>query len=116
LTPKTKTKTKAASSETKSAAAKTVTGKPKKRLGRPPKTAIEAIKSVRKSRKPLGRPPKSVGVPVKKQTIKRARLLPTASSIGKAAFAHLKEKEPELTIQVPEDDAYGPDGRSYWLM
>ncbi|CRG90089.1 Thymocyte nuclear protein 1 [Talaromyces islandicus] len=114
LTPKTKTK--AASSKSKVAAAKTVTGKPKKRLGRPPKTAIEAIKSARKPRKPLGRPSKLVGAPVKKPTVKRARGLPTASSIGKAAFAHLKEKEPDLTIEVPEDDAYGPDGRSYWLM
>jgi hypothetical protein len=53
---------------------------------------------------------------VKKQATKKTRLLPTSSSLGKAAFAHLKEKEFDLTIEVPEDDAYGPDGRSYWLM
>lgn len=117
MAPKTKTKTKATAAKSKSAAAgKTLTGKPRKRLGRPPKVSFEAIKSTNKARKPLGRPSKSAAVPVQKQTVKRTRLLPTASSIGKAAFAHLKEKEPDLTIEVPEDDAYGPDGRSYWLM
>jgi hypothetical protein len=28
----------------------------------------------------------------------------------------LKEKEPDLTIELAEEDSFGPDGRSYWLM
>ncbi|QKX53685.1 uncharacterized protein TRUGW13939_00765 [Talaromyces rugulosus] len=111
-----KTTTTATAAKSKIAAAKTVTGKPKKRLGRPPKTSIAAITPARRGRRPVGGPSKLAAVPVKKQTAKKTRLLPTSSSIGKAAFAHLKEKEPDLTIEVPEDDAYGPDGRSYWLM
>ncbi|KAH8700185.1 PUA-like domain-containing protein [Talaromyces proteolyticus] len=110
---KPKTKPKAAAAKSNVVAAKTVTGKPKKRLGRPPKALIEVSKKTTGKRKrSIGTSKKSIETPAKKQVRKYTRKVPDVNG----AFAHLKEKEPDLTIEVPEDDAYGPEGRSYWLM
>lgn len=95
-----------------------------KRRGRPPKDSLSTSKktatTTKKRKRTVGRPKqvskvvlpssskKSIGkkLVVKKQTVTRKPRKPS----------YLKEKEPDLTIEVAEDDAYGPDGRSYWLL
>lgn len=94
----------------------TAAGKIAKRRGRPPKSPLpSSIETTGKKRKrtagvskkgSIGLPAKSIGKPAKKQTVTRSPRKPS----------YLKEKEPDLTIEVAEENAFGPDGRSYWLM
>jgi hypothetical protein len=97
----------------------TTAGKLAKRRGRPPKSALPATETsiTKKRKRTVGRPKqvvlsakglptKSIGKLVKKQPVTRKPRKPS----------YLKEKELDLTIEVAEDDAYGPEGRSYWLM
>lgn len=61
-----------------------------------------------KPERPIGRPPK------KRRTFFASKDTQTAP-LSDGAGQDLDE-EPDLTIENPEDDAYGVDGRSYWLM
>ncbi|KAF4997726.1 hypothetical protein F66182_16331, partial [Fusarium sp. NRRL 66182] len=101
--------------KTKSSIVKTNTisaGKPGKRRGRPPKSAeststeVAGKKRKRATKQLQDVPQKSTAKLAKSQKVTRAPRTP----------AFLKEKEPDLTIEVAEEDAFGPDGRSYWLM
>ncbi|EED16438.1 AT DNA binding protein (Thy28), putative [Talaromyces stipitatus ATCC 10500] len=92
----------------KTSIVKTTADKPGKRHGRPPKSSEPASTEVtgKKRKRATGQPQQAAGKPAKKQTATRAPRAP----------AFLKEKEPDLTIEVAEEDAFGPDGHSYWLM
>ncbi|RAO71465.1 uncharacterized protein BHQ10_007477 [Talaromyces amestolkiae] len=101
--------------QTKSSIVKTKTtsaGKPGKRRGRPPKSAeststeVAGKKRKRATKQLQDVPQKSTGKLAKSQKVTRAPRTP----------AFLKEKEPDLTIEVAEEDAFGPDSKSYWLM
>lgn len=94
----------------------TSAGKLAKRRGRPPKSPLpSSTETTGKKRKRTtgvskkdseGLPKKTLGRPAKKQTVTKSPRKPS----------YLKEKEPDLTIEVAEENAFGPDGRSYWLM
>ncbi|KUL82707.1 hypothetical protein ZTR_09426 [Talaromyces verruculosus] len=94
---------------------KTTAGKPGKRRGRPPKSPESTSTEVagKKRKRTAGKAAKQE-VPQKSSTGKLAKKQKVTKAPRTPAF--LREKEPDLTIEVAEEDAFGPDGRSYWLM
>ncbi|QGA20289.1 hypothetical protein EYB26_007991 [Talaromyces marneffei] len=95
----------------------TPTGKPGKRRGRPPKSAEPTSTQVagKKRKRTAGESKQeSATVPQKSSTGKLAKKQKVTRAPRTPAF--LKEKEPGLTIEVAEEDAFGSDGKSYWLM
>jgi hypothetical protein len=95
----------------------TLAGKPGKRRGRPPKSAeLTSTEVAGKKRKRTAGEAKqeSASVPQKSSTGKLAKKQKVTRAPRTPAF--LKEKEPDLTIEVAEEDAFGPDAQSYWLL
>ncbi|OKL56649.1 hypothetical protein UA08_08236 [Talaromyces atroroseus] len=121
--PKKVTTTAAGRSKAAATTKKIAAGKLAKRRGRPPKSSLPSTEATATTTTSSKKRKRTVGKPKQVSNI----LLPKKGSAGKLVKKqpvtrrprkplYLNDKEPDLTIEVAEDDAYGPDGRSYWLM